>query len=188
MRITGIETTKKGRYALMVEDEFVFSLHRDTFLTTPWLQKDAEVTEEQLEELRREDELRSARESALDYLSAAEQTSGMLRQKLQRWYGKEAVEAFVNNPADTFDLILMDIMMPVMNGYDATRAIRSIGNRADASTIPIIAVTANAFAEDAQNAMDAGMDAHLAKPLVMDEVTKTIAGKVRKKRKNHEDH
>lgn len=102
--------------------------------------------------------------------------------------GKEAVEAFVNNPADTFDLILMDIMMPVMNGYDATRAIRSIGNRADASTIPIIAVTANAFAEDAQNAMDAGMDAHLAKPLVMDEVTKTIAGKVRKKRKNHEDH
>lgn len=95
MRITGIETTKKGRYALMVEDEFVFSLHRDTFLTTPWLQKDAEVTEEQLEELRREDELRSARERALDYLSAAEQTSGMLRQKLQRWYGKEAVEAAI---------------------------------------------------------------------------------------------
>ncbi|MDD6505329.1 MAG: ATP-binding protein, partial [Lachnospiraceae bacterium] len=102
--------------------------------------------------------------------------------------GKAAVEAFVNNPAGTFDLILMDIMMPVMNGYDATRAIRGIGDRADASTIPIIAVTANAFAEDAQNAMDAGMDAHLAKPLVMDEVTKTIAGKVRKKRKNHEDH
>lgn len=102
--------------------------------------------------------------------------------------GKEAVEAFLNNPMGTFDLILMDIMMPVMNGYEAARAIRGIRNRADASTIPIIAVTANAFAEDAQNAMDAGMDAHLAKPLVMDEVTKTIAGKVRKKRKNNENH
>ncbi len=95
MRITGIETTKKGRYALMVDGEFAFSLHRDTFLLCPWLQKGAEVTPERLEALRQEDELHSARERALDLLSAAEQTSGTLRQKLLRWYGEEAVEAAV---------------------------------------------------------------------------------------------
>ena len=95
MRVTGIETTKKGRYALMVDGEFAFSLHRDTFLLCPWLQKGAEVTPERLETLRQEDELRSARERALDLLSAAEQTSGTLRQKLLRWYGEEAVEAAV---------------------------------------------------------------------------------------------
>ena len=74
MRVTGIETTKKGRYALMVDGEFAFSLHRDTFLLCPWLQKGAEVSPERLETLRQEDELRSARERALDLLSAAEQT------------------------------------------------------------------------------------------------------------------
>ena len=95
MRITGIETTKKGRYALMVDGEFAFSLHGDTFLLCPWLQKGAEVSPERLETLRQEDELRSARERALDLLSAAEQTSGTLRQKLLRWYGEEAVEAAV---------------------------------------------------------------------------------------------
>ena len=95
MRVTGIETTKKGRYALMVDGEFAFSLHRDTFLLCPWLQKGAEVSPERLETLRQEDELRSARERALDLLSAAEQTSGTLRQKLLRWYGEVAVEAAV---------------------------------------------------------------------------------------------
>ena len=83
------------RYALMVDGEFAFSLHRDTFLLCPWLQKGAEVSPERLETLRQEDELRSARERALDLLSAAEQTSGTLRQKLLRWYGEEAVEAAV---------------------------------------------------------------------------------------------
>ena len=95
MRVTGIETTKKGRYALMVDGEFAFSLHRDTFLLCPWLQKGAEVSPERLETLRQEDELRSARERALDLLSAAEQTSGTLRQKLLRWYSEEAVKAAV---------------------------------------------------------------------------------------------
>ena len=71
MRVTGIETTKKGRYALMVDGEFAFSLHGDTFLLCPWLQKGAEVSPERLETLRQEDELRSARERALDLLSAA---------------------------------------------------------------------------------------------------------------------
>ena len=95
MRITGIETTKRGRYALMVDGEFLFSVHRDTFLLSPWLQKDAEVSAERLEALRREDEMRSAKESAMDCLAAAEQTGGMLRQKLLRRYGEEAVEAAV---------------------------------------------------------------------------------------------
>ncbi len=95
MRITGLEPTKKGRYALMVDGEFLFSLHRDTVLLTPWLQRDAEVTPPQLEDLRREDEVRQAKEKAMDCLSAAAQTSGMLREKLRRRYSEEAVEAAV---------------------------------------------------------------------------------------------
>lgn len=95
MRITGLEPTKKGRYALMVDGEFLFSLHRDTVLLTPWLQRDAEVTPPQLENLRREDEVRQAKEKAMDCLSAAAQTSGMLREKLRRRYSEEAVEVAV---------------------------------------------------------------------------------------------
>ena len=95
MRITGLEPTKKGRYALMVDGEFLFSLHRDTVLLTPWLQRDAEVTPPQLEDLRREDEVRQAKEKAMDYLSAAAQTGGMLREKLRRRYSEEAVEVAV---------------------------------------------------------------------------------------------
>lgn len=95
MRITGLEPTKKGRYALMVDGEFLFSLHRDTVLLTPWLQRDAEVTPPQLEDLRREDEVRQAKEKAMDCLSAAAQTSGMLREKLRRRYSEEAVEVAV---------------------------------------------------------------------------------------------
>ena len=63
------------------------------------------------------------------------------------------------NPQGTFDLILMDVMMPKMNGYEATKAIRGLQNRPDAVTIPIIAMTANAFAEDVQASLDAGMNA-----------------------------
>ena len=88
--------------------------------------------------------------------------------------GKQAVELFSDNPADTFDVILMDIMMPQMNGYEATKAIRSLSNRPDGCSIPIIAMTANAFAEDVQASLDAGMNGHLSKPIVMDEVIKTI--------------
>ncbi|MDO4501314.1 MAG: transporter substrate-binding domain-containing protein [Erysipelotrichaceae bacterium] len=89
--------------------------------------------------------------------------------------GKKAIETFENNPADTFDVILMDIMMPNMNGYEATKAIRNLDNRPDGKTIPIIAMTANAFAEDVQQSIEAGMDGHIAKPLVVDEVLKTIS-------------
>ena len=78
--------------------------------------------------------------------------------------GKLAVERFAACRAGEFDAILMDVQMPVMNGYEATRAIRAL-EREDAGEIPIIAMTANAFAEDEKEALRAGMDVHLAKPV-----------------------
>ena len=88
--------------------------------------------------------------------------------------GKQAVRAFAENPPGTFDIILMDIMMPEMDGYEATAAIRGLADRPDALQIPIIAMTANAFAEDVQASLGAGMNGHLSKPIVMSEVVKTI--------------
>lgn len=88
--------------------------------------------------------------------------------------GKQAVDIFSGNEPGTFDAILMDVMMPVMNGLEATKAIRAM-DREDAKTIPIIAMTANAFAEDARKCMAAGMNAHLPKPLQMEKVIATIA-------------
>ena len=76
-------------------------------------------------------------------------------------------------------LVLMDIMMPVMDGYEAARAIRAEENRADAATVPIIAMTANAFTEDVRAALDAGMNAHIAKPVDMDALLKLISEHVR---------
>ena len=88
--------------------------------------------------------------------------------------GRNAVEIFRNHPEGTFDVILMDIMMPEMNGYEATKAIRAMNDRPDGKTIPIIAMTANSFAEDVQASLNAGMNEHLSKPIMMDEVIKTI--------------
>lgn len=88
--------------------------------------------------------------------------------------GDDVVRIFAENPPDTFDMIFMDIMMPKKNGYEATLAIRGIHDRPDARTIPIIAMTANAFVEDVQASLDAGMNGHLAKPIVMEKVTRTI--------------
>ena len=88
--------------------------------------------------------------------------------------GKNAVEIFRNHPEGTLDVILMDIMMPEMNGYEAAKAIRAMNDRPDGKNIPIIAMTANSFAEDVQASLDAGMNAHLSKPIVIDEVIKTI--------------
>ena len=87
--------------------------------------------------------------------------------------GKEAVELFEKKIPGTFDAILMDIMMPVMDGMTATRTIRSFA-RADAKTIPIIAMTANAFDEDAKKCIAAGMNAHLTKPIEIDHVTEVL--------------
>ena len=81
--------------------------------------------------------------------------------------GKSALAQFYNTAPGTFDLILMDIMMPEMDGYEATKAIRNLSDRPDGKEIPIIAMTANAFAEDVQAALKAGMDDHVAKPVDM---------------------
>ena len=88
--------------------------------------------------------------------------------------GKSALAQFCNTAPGTFDLILMDIMMPEMNGYETTTAIRNLPERPDGKEIPIIAMTANAFAEDVQAALDAGMDDHVAKPMNMDILTSAI--------------
>ena len=88
--------------------------------------------------------------------------------------GNEAVKLYVSHPAGSFDAILMDIMMPGMDGYEATRAIR-LSEKADATDIPIIALTANAFVEDAKAAHDAGMNAHLSKPLDFNKLKNILA-------------
>jgi len=78
--------------------------------------------------------------------------------------GTEAVDKFKESPENTYDLILMDVLMPVMGGYEATQAIRALP-RADAATVPVVALTAHAFMEDIGQAMSAGMNAHLSKPV-----------------------
>lgn len=92
--------------------------------------------------------------------------------------GNEAVDLYVGRPAGSFDAILMDIMMPGMDGYEATRVIR-LSEKVDAADIPIIALTANAFAEDAKAAHDAGMNAHLSKPLDFNKL-KNILARIKK--------
>ncbi len=100
--------------------------------------------------------------------------------------GQEALRRFRESPPGYYDMILMDVQMPVMNGYDATRAIRAC-DHPEAQTIPIAAMTANTFAEDVRNAMDAGMDGHLSKPLDMDQLRRLAAMLVRRSRENRED-
>lgn len=92
--------------------------------------------------------------------------------------GNEVVDLYLSHPAGSFDAILMDIMMPDMDGYEVTRAIR-LSEKVDAADIPIIALTANAFAEDAKAAHDAGMNAHLSKPLDFNKL-KNILARIKK--------
>ena len=89
--------------------------------------------------------------------------------------GRKALEAFESHKPGTYAAILMDVMMPNMDGLDATRAIRAL-DRADAKVIPIIAMTANAFEEDARKCMEAGMNAHLPKPIRIERLVAVIAG------------
>ena len=93
--------------------------------------------------------------------------------------GRIAVEKFAAHPAGYYDAILMDMRMPEMDGLEATRTIRAM-DREDARTIPIIALTANAFDEDVQRSMQAGLNAHLSKPVqpeaLFDTLEKLIAG------------
>ncbi len=89
--------------------------------------------------------------------------------------GAQAALAFRDAPPGTYDAVLMDIQMPNMNGYEAARAIRAL-DRADAGTIPIVAMTANAFSEDIQTALEAGMNAHVSKPIDVDLLLSTLCG------------
>lgn len=93
--------------------------------------------------------------------------------------GQLVLEKFINSVEGEFDAILMDVQMPVMNGYEATRAIRAL-KRKDAGEIPIIAMTANAFAEDEKEALNAGMNVHLAKPIDIELLKKVIKEYTRK--------
>ena len=87
--------------------------------------------------------------------------------------GAELVKAFADVKPDEFDAILMDVQMPVMNGLDATRAVRASDNPLG-RTIPIIAMTANAFSSDVQACLNAGMDAHVSKPLDISVLERTL--------------
>ncbi|MDE7353883.1 MAG: response regulator [Acetatifactor sp.] len=95
--------------------------------------------------------------------------------------GRLAVERFQSAKEGEFDAILMDVQMPVMNGYDAARAIRAL-ERSDAGRIPIIAMTANAFAEDEKEALDAGMDVHVAKPIDVELLKRVIRECIRRQK------
>ena len=88
--------------------------------------------------------------------------------------GQAAVDTFAASEPGTFDCILMDLMMPVMSGYEATRVIRAL-KRADAASVPIIALSANTFEEDIALAKDAGMNEHLAKPVDMRNLFETMS-------------
>ena len=87
--------------------------------------------------------------------------------------GKEAISLFEKSQEHTFRIILMDVNMPIMNGYEATKQIRSLP-REDAAKIPILALTANAFDEDKRNALAAGMNGHIAKPININVLMKEI--------------
>jgi CheY-like chemotaxis protein len=92
--------------------------------------------------------------------------------------GARAVERFSASPEGHYDLIFMDVQMPNVDGYEATRLIRALP-RHDAATVPIIAMTANAYKEDIERALGAGMNGHLAKPIDIDAVMRTLAGQIK---------
>ncbi|WP_330674848.1 ATP-binding protein [Agathobaculum desmolans] len=114
--------------------------------------------------------------------------SEILGELLQMWgatftlvcNGLQAVNEFNQSEPETYDAIFMDIQMPVMNGYEATREIRKLAHP-DAASIPIFAMTANAFAQDVRNALEAGMNAHISKPVEMDLLYSTVSKYLKKK-------
>ena len=94
-------------------------------------------------------------------------------QVVTAWDGKRAVDVFMESDAGSFDCVLMDLMMPVMSGFEATRIIRGL-DRPDAASVPIIALSANAFDEDIAMAKDAGINEHLAKPVDIGKLMKMM--------------
>lgn len=114
-----------------------------------------------------------AEDNDINMLIATELLHGLGASTLEARNGKEALKLFADSGLGVIDAILMDMKMPVMDGCDAARAIRAL-EREDASTVPIIAVTANAFAEDIAQTVDAGMDGHVAKPFTAEELTEAL--------------
>ena len=110
--------------------------------------------------------------SLMDQVENEQELSEIIHSLLQA-NGKEALEIFQNSKLNEYDVIIMDVMMPVMDGLEATKAIRML-EREDAKKIPIIAMTANAFEEDRKACLDAGMDEHIGKPIDIPLLKRTI--------------
>lgn len=107
-------------------------------------------------------------------MEIAEEMIGILEAQVEKAYdGQEAVQMFADRPCGYYNMIFMDIQMPVMDGYEATTRIREM-DREDAGTVPIFAVSANAFAEDVKNALKSGMNGHIAKPIDLDVIEKVL--------------
>ena len=120
--------------------------------------------------------------SLMDQVENEQELSEIIHSLLQA-NGKEALEIFRNSKMGEYDFIIMDVMMPVMDGLEATKAIRGL-EREDAKKIPIIAMTANAFEEDRKACLDAGMDEHIGKPIDIPLLKRTITKLLTKNHKN----
>ena len=120
--------------------------------------------------------------SLMDQVENEQELSEIIHSLLQA-NGKEALEIFRNSKMGEYDFIIMDVMMPVMDGLEATKAIRGL-EREDARKIPIIAMTANAFEEDQKACLDAGMDEHIGKPIDIPLLKRTITKLLTKNHKN----
>ena len=119
-----------------------------------------------------------AEDNEINMLIATEFLSALGADMIEARNGQEALETFANSQLGAIDAILMDMQMPIMDGCEATRAIRAL-DREDAATVPIVAVTANAFAEDIAKTTEAGMNGHVAKPFTVEELT-DVLGKLMK--------
>ncbi len=174
-----------------IEDE-ALEAGIDGFLPKPFFFSNFKLTIERMHTKRREDVENNEEDGILNglHILAAEDNelnSEILNEILEMKgaacdiaeNGKKALEMFSTSDPGKYDLILMDVQMPVMNGYEATQAIRMCGHP-EAKTIPIIAMTANAFAEDIQKALDSGMNDHVSKPIDLDILEKTIKDAMKK--------